>query len=108
MVLASIPVASLIRLAARPVGAASRIRSPMCFKAAMIPWVVVVLPVPGPPVSTITFERMASSMACSCTSSYSIPVSLDKTFTSISLANKSFSDSRSKVSSRLVVPTSAK
>ncbi|EJW93947.1 hypothetical protein EVA_17945 [gut metagenome] len=51
---------------------------------------------------------MASSMACSCTSSYSIPVSLDKSFTSISLANKSFSDSRSKVSNRLVVPTSAK
>ena len=54
MVLASMPVASLIRLAALPVGAASRTRSPAFFSAAMMPCVVVVLPVPGPPVSTMT------------------------------------------------------
>ena len=69
MVLASIPVASLMRLAARPVGAASRTRSPAFFNAAMMPCVVVVLPVPGPPVSTMTLEVTACRIAASCTSS---------------------------------------
>ena len=59
MVLASMPVASLIRLAALPVGAASKILMPAVFKAAMMPWVVVVLPVPGPPVRIITLDSTA-------------------------------------------------
>ena len=64
MVLDSLPVASLMRLAARPVGAARRMRWPMDSKAAMMPRVVV-LPVPGPPVNTMTFDGTAWRMAAS-------------------------------------------
>ena len=52
MVLASCPVASDIRLAARPVGAASAIFFFRASKSAIRPLIAVVLPVPGPPVST--------------------------------------------------------
>ena len=72
IVFASRPVASVIRFAARPVGAASRILSPNARYAAMIPCVVVVFPVPGPPVSTITLETAALRIASAWTSSYSI------------------------------------
>ena len=67
IVLAEWPVASLIRLAARPVGAASMTSRLASSMAAMTPCVVVVFPVPGPPVSIITFERRAVSMASICT-----------------------------------------
>ena len=70
MVLASMPVVSVIRFAARPVGAASRIRLPRERSTAIMPRVVVVLPVPGPPVSTITWETVAFRMASFWISSY--------------------------------------
>ena len=50
MVFASIPVASESRFAALPVGAASSTDAPASRRAEMIPRVVVVFPVPGPPV----------------------------------------------------------
>ena len=59
------PVASDIRLAALPVGAAKMILRPAALKAEMMPRVVVVFPVPGPPVSTITLEETAVRMASS-------------------------------------------
>ena len=53
IVCASYPQASVILLAARPVGAASLISRPSSSKYLIIVLIVVVLPVPGPPV-TIT------------------------------------------------------
>ena len=64
MVFASMPVASDIRFAALPVGAAKIITHPACLYAEIIPNVVVVLPVPGPPVNTITLDEMAVFTAC--------------------------------------------
>ena len=64
MVFASMPEASDRRLAARPVGAARRIFAPASRKAVIMPRVVVVLPVPGPPVSTRTLLDAALRMAC--------------------------------------------
>ena len=64
MVFASMPVDSDSRLAARPVGAASRILAPVSRKAVMIPSVVVVLPVPGPPVRIRILLRTACRIAC--------------------------------------------
>src|SRR5712691_2559294 len=58
MVLASKPVASVMRLAARPVGAHSRRLVP--FAARMRK---VVLPTPGPPVMTRTLDISASRIA---------------------------------------------
>ena len=69
MVLASYPVASVIRLAARPVGAARRISIPSISKYRMIVLMVVVLPVPGPPVITSRPLFTASYTAFSCSSS---------------------------------------
>ena len=63
MVWASIPVSSLIRLAARPVGAASTISSPIFCNRATIPRTVVVLPVPGPPVRISTPRSAARRTA---------------------------------------------
>ena len=57
---ASMPVSSLMRLAARPVGAASWMPSPMFKSRATMPRTVVVLPVPGPPMSSMT--RPASAL----------------------------------------------
>ncbi len=54
MVLASRSVASARRFAARPVGAASRTVRPVSEATYTIALVSVVLPVPGPPVSTVT------------------------------------------------------
>ena len=54
MVLASAPVASVIRLAARPVGAARAKVMPMPAKAWVMQRMMVVLPVPGPPVMIMT------------------------------------------------------
>ena len=69
MVLASIPVASLILFDARPVGAARSTFMPEERSAPMMAFVVVVFPVPGPPVSTITFDFRANLTASSCVSS---------------------------------------
>ena len=64
MVLASIPVASVIRLAARPVGAQSNILTPLTPRMRKIELTMVVLPTPGPPVMTsallISANRIAS------------------------------------------------
>ncbi len=63
MVLAVLPVASLRRFAALPVGAAKETFSPREDKSSIIAFTTVVLPVPGPPVITKTPEEMALSTA---------------------------------------------
>ena len=55
--------------AALPVGAASAISSPMLVKMRIIARTTVVLPVPGPPVSTNTEFATASFIARFCSSS---------------------------------------
>ena len=57
MVLASNPVASVIRLAARPVGAHSNRLTPLAARMRRIELTMVVLPTPGPPVMTSTFDK---------------------------------------------------
>ena len=64
-VLASMPQASLMRLAARPVGAASAI-SPLTLSRRMMHLMIVVLPVPGPPVITVMPLLTAVSIARRC------------------------------------------
>lgn len=54
MVDASVEHSSPRRLAARPVGAARAVSSPMASNRASTPRRQVVFPVPGPPVSSIT------------------------------------------------------
>ena len=66
MVWASREHSSLIRLAARPVGASSSTVRPMRSSRVTVPRVEVVLPVPGPPVSSSTPLRAASSTARRC------------------------------------------
>ena len=73
MVFASLPVSSVIRFAARPVGAASSGSNPRFSKSFIIALSVVVLPVPGPPVSTKMPLSNASVMALRCNSSNFIP-----------------------------------
>ena len=63
MVLASMPVASVMRLAARPVGAQRRSFVPLAERMRRIEFTMVVLPTPGPPVMTSTLERSARRMA---------------------------------------------
>ena len=63
MVLAALPVASARRLAARPVGEHRATSRPLDSNKARISLVMVVFPVPGPPVSTITFFLAARPMA---------------------------------------------
>ena len=72
MVCASWPVASAIRLAARPVGAASKIGNPFSIRHAINVLIVVVLPVPGPPVITKNPLVRASLTAIFCWSSSTI------------------------------------
>ena len=60
------PVVSLKRFAARPVGAAKRIFNPWAFKMDKMPLITVVLPVPGPPVSTKTPWWRQALMASFC------------------------------------------
>ena len=59
IVFASNPVASLIRLAARPVGAQSRMSTSFADRMRRMELTMVVLPTPGPPVITETFEASA-------------------------------------------------
>ena len=63
MVFASMPVVSLMRLAARPVGAQRRSFAPLAERMRRIELTMVVLPTPGPPVMTSTLERSARQMA---------------------------------------------
>ena len=63
IVLASNPVASVIRLAARPVGAQSSIRTPLTPRMRRIDLTMVVLPTPGPPVMTSALLVSASRIA---------------------------------------------
>ena len=72
---AGAPVASASRLAARPVGAASATVSPLRFKIETIPRTMVVLPTPGPPVTTATLAPSASLTASACCRASAIPAS---------------------------------
>ena len=74
MVLASMPVASVMRLAARPVGAQSRSLAPLAERMRRIEFTMVVLPTPGPPVMTSTLERSARRMASTWLAASVIPV----------------------------------
>ena len=74
IVFASRPVASLRRLAARPVGAQSSTRAPFAARMRRIAVMIVVLPTPGPPVTTRTFETRASRTAIFWLSASSSPV----------------------------------
>ena len=55
MVLASSPVDSANRLAARPVGALSSMRTPLARRIRRILFTTVVFPTPGPPVIIVAF-----------------------------------------------------
>jgi hypothetical protein len=59
-------VLSLRRFAALPVGAQSLIRSFLAFSIESIEFTSVVLPVPGPPVITITLLFNVCSIAIFC------------------------------------------
>ncbi len=63
IVLASTPVASVMRLAARPVGAQSNSRTPLAARILRIELTIVVLPTPGPPVITSAFAVSARRIA---------------------------------------------
>ena len=66
MVFASRPGASVRRLAARPVGAQSVTRTRLAPRIARMARTIVVLPTPGPPVMTSTFDAMAWRTASRC------------------------------------------
>jgi hypothetical protein len=57
------PVVSLRRLAARPVGAHKRRSKPLAERIRMIELTIIVLPTLGPPVMTIVLELSARSIA---------------------------------------------
>jgi hypothetical protein len=66
MVLASKPVASIMRLAARPVGAHRRSPTPLAARMRRMPLTIVVLPTPGPPVRIRTLDISARRIAVRC------------------------------------------
>ncbi|KAF5034109.1 hypothetical protein DSECCO2_599700 [anaerobic digester metagenome] len=68
IVLASRPATSESRLAARPVGAASATFMARRSNSVIMPFSVVVLPVPGPPVSIIIGWSTAEKIARRCCS----------------------------------------
>ena len=74
MVLASKPVASVMRLAARPVGAHSNRLTPLAARMRKIELTMVVLPTPGPPVMTRTLDSRASRIAATWLSASDKPV----------------------------------
>ena len=63
MVLAWNPVASVIRLAARPVGAQRRSFTPLAESTRRMDLTMVVFPTPGPPVMTSTLDIRARRIA---------------------------------------------
>ena len=63
MVLAPNPVASVILLAARPVGAQSSRFTPFTVRMRRMALTMVVLPTPGPPVMTSTLDIRARRIA---------------------------------------------
>ena len=77
MVIAGFPDASSMRLAALPVGAASAVSRPAKSNIFTSVFMIVVLPVPGPPVIIVMlFARQASiALCCSAESSTSPPLS---------------------------------
>src|SRR5258707_14965928 len=64
MVLASRPVASLNRLAARPVGAQAATDTDFAATMVRMDLVSVVFPTPGPPVITMILLANATATAC--------------------------------------------
>ena len=74
IVLASKPVASVMRLAARPVGAHSRSLTPFAARMRRIPLTMVVLPTPGPPVMTNALDINASRIAATWLSARVSPI----------------------------------
>ena len=74
MVLASKPVASVMRLAARPVGAHSRISVPFAARIRRMALTMVVFPTPGPPVMTSTLDISASLIAAIWLSARARPI----------------------------------
>ena len=77
-------VSSLSRLAARPVGAQRATRSYSASYKLKMALTVVVLPVPGPPVSTMTRLERAKRMASFCKGAYSKPWVISNTRMSVS------------------------
>ena len=73
-----------MRLAARPVGAASKMRARTSAKSLIMALMMVVLPVPGPPVSTITLLRADVRTASSCSGARDMLSSLTTLSTSTS------------------------
>ena len=74
MVLASSPPASCIRFAALPVGVAWRKRTPARFRIRSSARMIVVFPVPGPPVMTMTLLSRAVRRASRCLSASTISI----------------------------------
>ena len=74
IVLASKPVASVMRLAARPVGAHSRISVPFAARIRRMALTMVVLPTPGPPVITVTLDISARRTAATWLSARARPM----------------------------------
>jgi hypothetical protein len=74
MVLASKPVASVIRFAARPVGAHSRRLVHFAARIRRMALTIVVLPTPGPPVVTNTLDISASRIAATWLSARTRPI----------------------------------
>ena len=74
MILASRPVASLRRLAARPVGAHSSTRMRLARSAWRMLVTIVVLPTPGPPVMTVTLPVSTWATAARCEAARVRPV----------------------------------
>jgi hypothetical protein len=63
-----------MRLAARPVGAHSSSLTPLAARMRRMPFTMVVLPTPGPPVMTSTLETSASLIAAVWVSARASPI----------------------------------